>query len=418
MVDVTGNIKKMEITDNIHSLAQQLFQLIQHQEMEITINQQTIQYQDTRKILQLRTQKKTENTVDKIIAKARAIYQIHTAFQDRPEILLNKAMDIVISNQLGKITNAQFEELQTQITQLVFLKSDLAKLSVLVEFIVKFVGSIVKVFKQFVNGDLVSSTAFGLRVNKVLVYISIFSKAIAPQKYTKVATIGTIKKDHFSYRRALFQYFRKDLGIPAEITITKSDFCNYINAKINSITETLCIVNINIKHYVTKQFPQVQQPVESNPEKYEYGPNNPTTAQNKSTVNKKPRSETPQTLENSHLWNQHSWTKLLGEYELLFGNLTPTAGQIEGNMSTWEQPPAQNPAELASSLIEKTVILQLSGSSDKGKQPALAPKEHLNTQTPTLLNITSNTLPINQIMAYQDIAKLKKFLEEKNNVYL
>ncbi|KAG9299127.1 hypothetical protein G9A89_020440 [Geosiphon pyriformis] len=105
----------MEITDNIHSLAQQLFQLIQHQEMEITINQQTIQYQDTRKTLQLRTQKKTENTMDKIIVK------------DRPEILLSKAMDMVTSNQLRKITNAQFEELQTQITQ-VILKNEIQEI--------------------------------------------------------------------------------------------------------------------------------------------------------------------------------------------------------------------------------------------------------------------------------------------------
>ncbi|KAG9301478.1 hypothetical protein G9A89_006575 [Geosiphon pyriformis] len=118
--------------------------------MEITINQQTIQYQDTRKTLQFRTQKKTENMVDKIIVKnlymnktkqlfgkkilqqlehfvrknnlstqARAIYRIHTAFQDEPEILLNKAIDMVTSNQLGKITNAQFEKLQTQITQVI-----------------------------------------------------------------------------------------------------------------------------------------------------------------------------------------------------------------------------------------------------------------------------------------------------------
>ncbi|KAG9303086.1 hypothetical protein G9A89_005044 [Geosiphon pyriformis] len=71
MVDVTKNIRKIEITDNIHSLAQQLFQLIQHQEMEITINQQTIQYQDTRKTSPHRTQKKTENTIDKIIAKVK-----------------------------------------------------------------------------------------------------------------------------------------------------------------------------------------------------------------------------------------------------------------------------------------------------------------------------------------------------------
>ncbi|KAG9301071.1 hypothetical protein G9A89_015807 [Geosiphon pyriformis] len=150
MVDVTKDTKKMEITDSIHSLAQQLFQLIQHQEMEITINQQTIQYQDTKKTLQHRKQKKPEDTVNKIITKnlytdktkqlfdttilqqlehfvgknnlfmqAQAIYQIHTAFQDQPEILLNKTMDTVTSNQLEKITNAQFKELQTQITQVI-----------------------------------------------------------------------------------------------------------------------------------------------------------------------------------------------------------------------------------------------------------------------------------------------------------
>ncbi|KAG9294415.1 hypothetical protein G9A89_001920 [Geosiphon pyriformis] len=49
--------------------------------------------------------------------QVQAIYQIHTAFQDKPEILFNRAMNLVISNQLEKITNAQFEELQTQITQ-------------------------------------------------------------------------------------------------------------------------------------------------------------------------------------------------------------------------------------------------------------------------------------------------------------
>ncbi|KAG9287853.1 hypothetical protein G9A89_017448 [Geosiphon pyriformis] len=59
----------MEITDNIHSLTQQLFQLIQQQNMEITINQQTIQYRDTRKIPKYKSQKKTENTIDKIVLK-------------------------------------------------------------------------------------------------------------------------------------------------------------------------------------------------------------------------------------------------------------------------------------------------------------------------------------------------------------
>ncbi|KAG9299553.1 hypothetical protein G9A89_020724 [Geosiphon pyriformis] len=58
------------------------------------------------------------------------------------------------------------------------LESDLAKLFVLVEFIVKPVGSMVKVFEQFVNGNLVSSSALGLKVNEVLVHISTFSRAV------------------------------------------------------------------------------------------------------------------------------------------------------------------------------------------------------------------------------------------------
>ncbi|KAG9288711.1 hypothetical protein G9A89_004330 [Geosiphon pyriformis] len=109
MIDATGNIRKMKITDNIYTLAQQLFQLIQHQEMVITINQQIIQYQDTKKTLQLKTLKKTENTVDKIMAKVKLAIKEST----------KEAMDMVTSNQLEKITNAQFEELQTQITQII-----------------------------------------------------------------------------------------------------------------------------------------------------------------------------------------------------------------------------------------------------------------------------------------------------------
>ncbi|KAG9296699.1 hypothetical protein G9A89_001331 [Geosiphon pyriformis] len=63
-----------------------------------------------------------EHFVEKnnLSTQTQAIYRIHTAFQERPEILLNKAIDMITSNQLGKITNAQFEELQTQITQVIF----------------------------------------------------------------------------------------------------------------------------------------------------------------------------------------------------------------------------------------------------------------------------------------------------------
>ncbi|KAG9293594.1 hypothetical protein G9A89_005597 [Geosiphon pyriformis] len=86
-------------------------------------------------------------------------------------------------------------------------------------------------------------------------------------------------------------------------------------------------------------------------------------------------------------------------------------------MSTWEQPPAQNPAESISLLMEETAILQPIGSSNKEKQLALAPREYSNTWTPIPLNVTSNTSPINWIMAYWDIAKLEKFFGEENNAY-
>ncbi|KAG9286730.1 hypothetical protein G9A89_012280 [Geosiphon pyriformis] len=130
-------------------------------------------------------------------------------------------------------------------------------------------------------------------------------------------TIGTIGKNHSSYGKALFQYFRKDLRIAAGTTYT-----------------------------------EIQQPVKSDPKEYENKSNKPITAQAKSMVNKKPRilspttllyhqtpqnrivfnplpktqSETPQTPENPHPWNQHSWTKSLGEYGSLFGNFNPAAG--------------------------------------------------------------------------------------------
>ncbi|KAG9302344.1 hypothetical protein G9A89_008836 [Geosiphon pyriformis] len=69
MVDATEESRKMEIMDNIYSLAQQIFQLIQHQEMEITINQQTIHYKNTAKISQNKAQKRLENVVNKIMTK-------------------------------------------------------------------------------------------------------------------------------------------------------------------------------------------------------------------------------------------------------------------------------------------------------------------------------------------------------------
>ncbi|KAG9296695.1 hypothetical protein G9A89_001327 [Geosiphon pyriformis] len=57
-----------------------------------------------------------------LVTQARAIYRLHTGFQNRPEILLNAEMNTVTINQMEKITNAQFEELQNKITQIILEK--------------------------------------------------------------------------------------------------------------------------------------------------------------------------------------------------------------------------------------------------------------------------------------------------------
>ncbi|KAG9302630.1 hypothetical protein G9A89_007334 [Geosiphon pyriformis] len=82
-------------------------------------------------------------------------------------------------------------------------------------------------------------------------------------------------------------------GAPCEVINSQKQSTPEIHK--SAIAETLYIVDTDIKHYVTKQFPQVQQPVESDSEEYEYRPNNLTTAQNKSMVNKKPRVLSPTT---------------------------------------------------------------------------------------------------------------------------
>ncbi|KAG9295108.1 hypothetical protein G9A89_006089 [Geosiphon pyriformis] len=83
------------------------------------VNIQNLYTDKTKRLFDKKILQQLEYFVRKnnLSTQAQAIYQIHTVFQDRPEILLNKTMDMVTSNQLGKITNAQFEKLQTQITQ-------------------------------------------------------------------------------------------------------------------------------------------------------------------------------------------------------------------------------------------------------------------------------------------------------------
>ncbi|KAG9297653.1 hypothetical protein G9A89_011168 [Geosiphon pyriformis] len=207
--------------------------------------------------------------------------------------------------------------------------------------------------------------------------------------------IESTKRYYFPYPPSLpITFGALYLGIPAETAYAESNFCNYINAKIN------CLLGRATNTGRLEE--QIHQSL--------LGYSTATTTQ--------AIAETLRIINTDiKYYNQHSWTKSLGEYGSLFGNLTPAASQTEGNLSTWEQPPAQNLAESAFPLTEETAILQLIGSSDKGKQPALAPGEHSNMRTPIPLNITSNIPSINWIMAYRDIAKLEKFSGKEDNAY-
>ncbi|KAG9292718.1 hypothetical protein G9A89_008306 [Geosiphon pyriformis] len=67
----------------------------------------------------------------------------------------------------------------TVLSQLSSLESDLTKLSALVKSIVKLVGSLVKLFKQFINGDLVLSSKLGFKINEIMVHMGFFSKVVS-----------------------------------------------------------------------------------------------------------------------------------------------------------------------------------------------------------------------------------------------
>ncbi|KAG9292027.1 hypothetical protein G9A89_017926 [Geosiphon pyriformis] len=88
------------------------------------------------------------------------------------------------------------------LSQLSSLESDLTKLFVLVEFIVKPIGSLVTTFEQFINGDLVLSSAFGLRINKILVHMSSFNR-----------TVGKLKREVVSLKK---ECYMKDIDMSGD----------------------------------------------------------------------------------------------------------------------------------------------------------------------------------------------------------
>ncbi|KAG9299198.1 hypothetical protein G9A89_013846 [Geosiphon pyriformis] len=94
------------------------FHLEQHLNIQNLYTDKTKQLFDTTILQQL------EQFVGKnnLTTQAKAIYQLHAGFQDRLKILLNPEMDSITVNQIKKINNTQFEELQNKITQVILEK--------------------------------------------------------------------------------------------------------------------------------------------------------------------------------------------------------------------------------------------------------------------------------------------------------
>ncbi|KAG9288887.1 hypothetical protein G9A89_019509 [Geosiphon pyriformis] len=96
---------------------------------------------------------------------------------------------------------------------LTFLKSDLAKLFVLVEFIVKPVGFMVKIFEQFVNSNLVSSSMLENKVNELIVYLGIFNKSVGKLEREVI----TLKTECDIENVDLFSNFGALVGVSDEV---------------------------------------------------------------------------------------------------------------------------------------------------------------------------------------------------------
>ncbi|KAG9286787.1 hypothetical protein G9A89_012337 [Geosiphon pyriformis] len=76
--------------------------------LEQHINIQNLYTDKTKWLFDTIILRQLEQFVEKnnLTTQARAIYWLYMRFQNRPEILLNTAMDTVTSNQLRKMTNA------------------------------------------------------------------------------------------------------------------------------------------------------------------------------------------------------------------------------------------------------------------------------------------------------------------------
>ncbi|KAG9285602.1 hypothetical protein G9A89_009242 [Geosiphon pyriformis] len=207
-----------------------------------------------------------------------------------------------------------------------------------------------------------------------------------------MATIRTVEKNHFLYGRALFQYLREDLEIPAKTVTAEKKLGEQIyhklleyltNTTVHVIAETLRIINTDIKHYIKKCFSQTPKKISSNSiQQLEGNKLNPQSTRNQDSfpqqlhyITRHPKVELYSIPPETH------WTKSLEEY-----------GQEHVNLRTTNR--TKTSSGTVSPFTEEATILQLIDTNPL-KSSIHQPDHDL-----------------------RDITKLEKFSGEENNAYL
>ncbi|KAG9292045.1 hypothetical protein G9A89_017945 [Geosiphon pyriformis] len=127
--------------------------------------------------------------------------------------------------------------------QLASLEFDLVKLSTLVESIVKPVGFLVKLFKQFINGNLVSSSKLGLKVNEVMIHMDSFSKIV--NKLEK--EVVSLKKECCIENIDMFDNSEHPVGLDKEVFSNLLSLWKHepINVKANALKTAKWLVGLS-----------------------------------------------------------------------------------------------------------------------------------------------------------------------------
>ncbi|KAG9293557.1 hypothetical protein G9A89_005560 [Geosiphon pyriformis] len=138
-------------------------------------------------------------------------------------------------------------------SRLASVESNLVKFFVLIESIVKPVGFLVKLFKQFINENLVSSSKLGLRVNKIIIHLDSFSKVVG--KLGK--EVVSLKKKYYIEDIDMSDNSKHPVGLDDETIDIKTDAlktAKWLVGLVPCIKVYLKEVFFNIQYDKTKPF--------------------------------------------------------------------------------------------------------------------------------------------------------------------